>query len=177
MSKSKHCSLCQANVAGSNSRGWFRKNILGILVVLVLISVAIALTLGALDASGRLDPNNLEPGYYGWAASVALALLAMAISLIVQPIRASHRPVPSPSRAAVRTVFNIHASLLRLSDRVEKMRVGDYDLKLDAVKAIVDDQGRAVKLVIEDYRDIVPGNVKEIQKQFDSRHPRYDTSH
>ena len=69
------------------------------------------------------------------------------------------------ARAAFRRVFALYSSLYRLSDRIEELKNEGPDHRLDLVQALVNEHIATGQDAIEDWRDIVPDEVKEIERR------------
>ena len=66
------------------------------------------------------------------------------------------------ARAALRRILTLRDSLFRLSIRIEDYKIDQYDVRLDVIQAIIDEQIPTGGSAVEDWRDIVPEDVDEI---------------
>ena len=69
------------------------------------------------------------------------------------------------ARAAFRRVTALYKSLYLLSDRIEEMKEEKYDHRLDLIQALVNEQITTGQDAMEDWRDIVPEEVEEIERR------------
>ena len=69
------------------------------------------------------------------------------------------------ARAAFRRVTTLYNGLYRLSIRIEELKERGPDDRLDLVQALVDEQIATGQDAIEDWRDIVPAEVEEIERR------------
>ena len=76
------------------------------------------------------------------------------------------------ARSAFRRVTALYNSLYRLSTRIERLNSDKPDNRLDLIQALVDEQIATGQDAIEDWRDIVPEEVEEIER----RRQGYDQS-
>ena len=67
------------------------------------------------------------------------------------------------ARAALRRVFALYRSLYRLSLKIEELKEEGPDHRLDLIQALVNEQIATGQDAIEDWRDIVPEAVEEIE--------------
>ena len=67
------------------------------------------------------------------------------------------------ARAAFRRVFALYRSLYRLSLKIEELKEEGPDHRLDLIQALVNEQIATGQDAIEDWRDIVPEEVEEIE--------------
>ena len=74
------------------------------------------------------------------------------------------------ARATFRRVMALYKSLYRLSGRIEELKVESPDSRLDLIQALVDEQITTGQDAMEDWRDIVPEDVEEIER----RSPGYE---
>ncbi len=68
--------------------------------------------------------------------------------------------------SAFRRVYNLYDSLYRLSVRIEELKERGPDYRLDLVQALVDEQFTTGRDALEDWRDIVPEEVEEIERRY-----------
>ena len=69
------------------------------------------------------------------------------------------------ARAAFRRVLAQYNSLYRLSHRIEEFKGESPDHRLDLIQALVHEQIATGKDAMEDWRDIVPEEVEEVEKR------------
>ena len=69
------------------------------------------------------------------------------------------------ARAAFRRVFALYRSLYRLSSKIEALKEEGPDHRLDLIQALVNEHIGTGEDAIEDWRDIVPEEVKEIERR------------
>ena len=69
------------------------------------------------------------------------------------------------ARAAFRRVTTLYRSLYRLSGKIEELKEGKPDPRLDLVQALVNEQIATGQDAMEDWRDIVPEEVAEIERR------------
>ena len=69
------------------------------------------------------------------------------------------------ARAAFRRVTALYSSLYRLSATIEDLKQEGPDHRLDLIQALVNEQIRTGQDAIEDWRDIVPDEVEEIERR------------
>ena len=69
------------------------------------------------------------------------------------------------ARAAFRRVTSLYRSLYRLSGKIEELKEGKPDSRLDLVQALVNEQIVTGQDAMEDWRDIVPEEVAEIERR------------
>ena len=68
------------------------------------------------------------------------------------------------ARAAFRRVAALYNSLYRLSERIEELKQEEPDYRLDLIQALVNEHIATGQDAIEDWRDIVPDEVEEIER-------------
>ena len=73
------------------------------------------------------------------------------------------------ARAAFRRVTALYNSLYRLSEKIEELKTGDDDHKLVLIQSLVNEQIATGQDAIEDWRDIVPEEVQEIERRSTGR--------
>ncbi len=71
------------------------------------------------------------------------------------------------ARPASRRVLYLYLSLARLSDRIREYHTENPDNRLDVIDAIVEEQLGTMDAALEDWRDIVPGDVEEITNRME----------
>ncbi len=69
------------------------------------------------------------------------------------------------ARAAFRRVTALYVSLYRLSEKVEDLKRDGPDHRLNLIQALVDEHIRTGQDAMEDWRDIVPEEVDEIERR------------
>ena len=69
------------------------------------------------------------------------------------------------ARAAFRRVTALYNSLYRLSNRIEELKAENPDNRLDLVQALVNEQIATGQDAMEDWRDLVPEDVEEIERR------------
>ena len=69
------------------------------------------------------------------------------------------------ARAAFRRVFALYKSLYRLSEKIEELKEEGPDPRLDLIQALVNEHIATGEDAIEDWRDIVPEEVEEIERR------------
>ena len=69
------------------------------------------------------------------------------------------------ARAAFRRVLGLYISLYRLSDKIEELKEEGPDHRLDLIQALVHEHIATGQDAIEDWRDIVPEEVEEIERR------------
>lgn len=101
-----------------------------------------------------------------------LQLLILATGLVGSYIFGKHsaqagaRDVIRPhARAAFRRVTALYQSLYRLSIRIEQLKDEKPDNRLDLIQALVDEQIATGQDAMEDWRDIVPEEVEQIERR------------
>ena len=68
------------------------------------------------------------------------------------------------ARAAFRRVTALYNSLYRLSTKIEELKGEGPDHRLDLIQALVNEHISTGQDAMEDWRDIVPNEVSEIEK-------------
>ena len=69
------------------------------------------------------------------------------------------------ARAAFRRVFALYSSLYRLSEKIEEVKEQGPDPRLDLIQALVNEHISTGQDAMEDWRDIVPEEVEEIERR------------
>ena len=135
---------------------------------LFLVAVVGVLTLIHVSAGRSL--SSLE--------STLLQVLILAASLSGsfligrQSARRAARDLMKPAaRSAFRRVLGLYASLGRLSETLQQLRAtgGDDDSRLDVIQALVTEQQASVNDAMEDWRDLVPEDVGDVEDRLRSR--------
>ena len=70
------------------------------------------------------------------------------------------------ARSAFRRVYNLYASLYRLSTRIEMPNDQNPDHRLQLIRALVDEQFATGGDALEDWRDIIPEDVDEMERRY-----------
>ena len=84
--------------------------------------------------------------------------------------RASAFDVVRPhARSAFRRVLTLYNSLYRLSEKVEDLKKEGPDHRLDLIQALVNEQISTGQDALEDWRDIVPEEVEEVERRGKAR--------
>ena len=130
----------------------------GLLAVCILTTgVVVALTVFR-------DPTALEVGL--------LQLVILATGLLGSYIfgrnsaRAGAMEVIRPhARSAFRRVTALYNCLYRLSERIEELKDETFDYRLEIVQALVNEQIATGQDAMEDWRDIVPEEVEQIERR------------
>ena len=137
----------------------------------LLLTVCMLAACAVIGLTVFRDPTTLEFGLF--------QLLILATGLLGSYIfgrnsaRAGATEVIRPhARAAFRRVMALYKSLYRLSARIEELKVESPDSRLDLIQALVDEQITTGQDAMEDWRDIVPEDVEEIER----RSPGYEQS-
>ena len=73
------------------------------------------------------------------------------------------------ARSAIRRALSWQYSLQRLSRRIQDFQADSQDQRLDVIQAIIHEQIPTGSSVIEDWRDIAPGDVDEVIEQWPRR--------
>lgn len=136
--------------------------------MLLLFTVAGSVTLIVVSAERTL--SSLE--------STLLQLLTLAAGLSGsyifgrQSAEAAARELIKPAaRSAFRRVLGLYASLGRLAETVNRFRsaAGTGDSRLDVVEALVTEQRASVTDALEDWRDLVPEEVADVERRLKTR--------
>ena len=69
------------------------------------------------------------------------------------------------ARAAFRRVLALYNSLYRLSDKIEELKDDGPDPRLDLIQALVNEHIATGQDAVDDWRDIVPEEVAEIERR------------
>lgn len=69
------------------------------------------------------------------------------------------------ARASFRRVTALYKSLYHLSERIEELKEENFDHRLELIQALVNEQIRTGQDAIDDWRDIVPEEVAEIERR------------
>ena len=156
-------------MSGSEKRNRFSKDAeFWISVALVVIAIFGAVFLVVVSA--RRNLSSLE--------TTLLQVLILATGLYGsfvfgrQAARTAARELVKPAaRSAFRRVLWLYASLGRLRDRLEDLRANDEReiSALDVLEALVTEQEASVYDAMEDWRDIVPEDVEEVERRLAAR--------
>lgn len=79
---------------------------------------------------------------------------------------AAREMVRPHARSALRTILSLRDSLVRLSGRIEELKMEGADHRLDIVQSIVHEQIPIGRSAVEDWRDFVPEDVEEVLKRW-----------
>ena len=128
-------------------------------VVLLLLSVFVLVFIWLISLR---DPTTFE--------SLLFQLIVLVIGLLGSYIfgknsaRAGALEVVRPhARSAFRRVRALYLSLYLLSERIEEMKEEKPDYRLDIIQALVHEHIRTGQDALEDWRDIIPVEIKEIE--------------
>ena len=131
----------------------------------MLLAVCILLAGTVVGLTAFRNPTTFEVGL--------LQLLILATGLYGSYIFGKHsalaaaREVIKPhARGAFRRVTALYKSLHRLSERIEELKTNQYDPRLDLIQALVNEQIVTGQDAMEDWRDIVPEEVAQIERRF-----------
>ena len=80
-------------------------------------------------------------------------------------LQAAREIIRPQARSAFRRVLALYSSLTRLSIRIEEMKTESTTRQLDIIQALVDEQIRTGQDSMEDWRDIIPKEVEEIEQR------------
>ena len=69
------------------------------------------------------------------------------------------------ARSAFRRVTALYGGLYRLSEKIEEFKTEDSDPRLDMIQFMVNEQIATGQDAMEDWRDIVPEEVEEIERR------------
>ena len=73
------------------------------------------------------------------------------------------------ARSAFRRVLSLYKIMYDLSVRIEGFQQEGYDRRLDVIRAVVDGQIVTGQDALEDWRDIIPDDVEEIERRYRER--------
>ena len=82
---------------------------------------------------------------------------------------AAQETVRLHARPAFRTVLILYESLSRLSFEIHSSNEDNPDARLERAEAIVNEQIEIGRSALEDWRDIVPEDVEEIESRWSER--------
>ena len=78
------------------------------------------------------------------------------------------------ARPAFRRVIALYNSLTRLSIKIEGLKGEKFDHRLEQIQALVDEHIETGQDAVEDWRDIIPEDVAEIEKRVKGEAPGDD---
>ena len=81
------------------------------------------------------------------------------------PLAMASDMIKPHARSAFRRVTALYDSLYRLSGRIEELKVQGNDHRLDLVQALVNGQIRTGQDAMEDWRDIIPEEVEQVERR------------
>ena len=129
-------------------------------IVLIVISIAVAVAM-IIVSSGReltsLETTLFQVLVLGAGLSGSFLFGRSSAEKMAQNLVQLH------ARPAFRRVLDLYHSLYRLSLRIGEFKVGGNNAELDVVQAIVDEQIITGESALEDWRDIAPEVVKELE--------------
>ena len=134
--------------------------------------------------------NPIVPLLIGFSVAAAVAFVILSFSKSMSPVedvlfqvlisgtgllgsyifgrnsaRAGALEVIRPhARAAFRRVTALYNSLYRLSGKIEELKQEGLDHRLDLIQALVNEHIATGKDAMEDWRDIIPEEVEEIER-------------
>ena len=80
------------------------------------------------------------------------------------------------ARPAFRRVIALYNSLIRLSIKIEGLKGEKFDHRLEQIQALVNEHIETGQDTVEDWRDIIPEDVAEIEKRLKGEVPRDDNA-
>lgn len=137
-------------------------------ILLVFVGVTAAVIL--IIISAHRDLSSLE--------TTLLQIIALGASLWgsyligQQFAKKSAREMVKPAaRSAFRRVLGLYASLGRLAETINRFRSedGGADSKLDVLQALVVEQQASATDAMEDWRDLVPEDVADVERRLQER--------
>ena len=135
----------------------------GVIILLAVIAVGLSAILVFVAQSRPLTP--LE----GILFQVVILAAGLAASYMVgkNAAKEAARGIIRPhARSAFRRVYNLYASLFRLSTRIEVLNDQNPDQRLELIRALVDEQFATGRDALEDWRDIIPEDVDEMERRY-----------
>ena len=129
-------------------------------IILVLVSVVIAIAM--IVVSSERDFTSLETTLFqvlvlGAGLSGSYIFGRSSADRIAQEMVRLH------ARPAFRRVLDLYHSLYRLSVRIGEFRTSESSNELEVIQAIVDEQIITGESSLEDWRDIAPEVVEELE--------------
>ena len=97
-----------------------------------------------------------------------LQIVTLSTGLVASYLFGQKTASVANARSAFRRVVRLYASLSRLAVRIEDLRQKqnvDKHQALDLIEAVVQEQIPAGADALEDWRDIVPDDVKDVENQ------------
>ena len=82
---------------------------------------------------------------------------------------AARETVRLHARPAFRTVLILYESLSRLSLEIHRSNEDNPDVRLEGIESVVNEQIEIGRSALEDWRDIVPEDVEEIERRWSQR--------
>ena len=79
---------------------------------------------------------------------------------------AARETVRQHSRPAFRTVLILYESISRLSLEVHRLNEDRPDVRLERIEAVINEQIEIGRSALEDWRDIVPEDVEEVERRW-----------
>ena len=147
----------------AKSRSIFRWVTANLPIIGLSASIVAAVSMVALTLFRQ--PTTFEAGLF----QVFILLTGLWGSYILgknSALDAARELIRPHARSAFRRVLNLYDSLFRLSVRLEKLKEGNPDQRLDLVQALVDEQYTTGRDALEDWRDIIPQDVAEIERRY-----------
>ena len=91
-------------------------------------------------------------------------------------VEAAREMIRPHVRSAFRRAANLYASLYRLSARIDRLNQDNPDPRLDLVQALVAEQYATGRDALDDWRDIVPEEVGDLESLYKRRYADNDNS-
>ena len=138
------------------------RDLLNIPFLLILIAVAAAIGFVVLSFVRSTTP--VENALF----QILIAVTGLFGSYIFgrnSAMAAAHDVIRPHARAAFRRVTTLYNSLHRLSARIEELKQEQPDYRLDLIQVLVNEQIEAGRDAIEDWREIIPEDVEEIERR------------
>ena len=135
----------------------------GVIVLLAVITIVLSAILIIVAQSRPLTP--LE----GILLQVVILAAGVGASYMIgknAAMEAARELIRPYARSAFRRVLSLYKSMYNLSVRIEVMQEEGYDSRLDVIRAIVDEQIPTGRDALEDWRDIIPGDVDEMLQRY-----------
>lgn len=134
-----------------------------VISLLALITIVLSVILIFVAQSRPLTP--LE----GVLFQVVILAAGLAASYMIgknAAMEAARSILRPHARSAFRRVYNLYASLFRLSTRIEMLNDQNPDHRLDLIRALVDEQFATGRDALEDWRDIIPEDVDVMERRY-----------
>ena len=141
-------------------RVWIHRIVIGLLAV---ITIVLSVILIFVAQSRSLTP--LE----GILFQVVILAAGLGASYMIgknAAMEAARSIIRPHARSAFRRVYNLYASLYRLSTRIEMLNDQNPDHRLQLIRALVDEQFATGGDALEDWRDIIPEDVDEMERRY-----------